>query len=274
MDNRIEELRKEGYEEVDEYLTYVKSTVADKSYFKDALDWYFFRYISPNCDRTYLVFGALLGALILFYLFEMYSGAYPLVQKVPIFINANENAEVFPYVYPLKIAVSKENSDKNFTADEIVAEYLVKKYVETRESYDFSKAEVSEVNDKFNQIRNTSSGDEYRTYQMFMSKDNPDSPIQNFGKNISRSIAIDSVRIIKKDTGNALDKAKEFIVAKVPTEAEVRFIATTKTIDNTGAQETKDIFFAKVAFDFPGIDRNKKDDIKFIVKSYRLFKLK
>lgn len=272
MDNRIEELRKEGNEEVIAYLNHVKSSVENKSYFREALSWYFFRYISPICDRTYLIFGAIASATILFYLFQMYNSAYPLVQKVPIFIKANADAEYFPYIYPLKIAVNKNNSERNFTADDIVAQYLVKKYVETRESYDFSKSNIAEINDKFTQIKNTSTTDEYRIFQMFMSKDNPNSPIQNFSKNISRTITVESVSIVRQTPNYSINTAKEFIIARIPEEAQVHFIATTKIIDETGSHETKEKFYVKIRFDFAGINREKRDAIKFTVKSYRLFK--
>lgn len=276
MDNRIEELRKEGNEEAIEYLNYVKTTVADKSYFSDALDWYFFRYISPICDRTYLAFGAILAAGILYYLYEMYSNAYPLVQKVPVFIYSNPDANDFSYIYPMKIAISQDNEDRSFTADEIVAQYLVKKYVETREGYDYSKSNIADVNAKFTLMKNTSSADEYQKFQLFMSKDNPNSPIQNFGKNISKSVRVDSVRIVRKEVeGYSIDKAKEMLIAKIPDEAEVRFIVTTKSSDDAGnVFETKDTYFAKINFDFVGIDREKKGNLKFTVKNYRLFKIK
>ncbi len=57
----------------------------------------------------------------------MYSGAYPLVQKVPIFITADSDPEYFPHISPLKIAISKDNADLKFTANDAVAQYLVKK---------------------------------------------------------------------------------------------------------------------------------------------------
>jgi type IV secretory pathway component VirB8 len=277
MENRIEELRKEGNEEAIEYLNYVKASVADKSYFNDALDWYFFRCISPICDRTYLTFGAILAAGILYFLFQMYSSAYPLVQKIPVFINSSADANNFSYIYPIKSAVGQDNQELKLTGSEIVAQYLVKKYVETRESYDYSKSDIADVNNKFTLIKNTSSADEYKKFQLFMSKDNPTSPIQNFGKNISKTVRVDSVRTTnKEDNGDySINKAKEILIAKIPDEAEVRFVVITKTGDDSGnIIETKDQYFAKVNFDFAGIDRQKKGNIKFIVKTYRLFKIK
>lgn len=83
MKNNIEKIKKENPEQAEAYLSFIKAGVEDGSYFKDALSWYFFRYVRAICDRTLLIFGAIVAAVIFFFLIQMIEGAFPLVQHVP-----------------------------------------------------------------------------------------------------------------------------------------------------------------------------------------------
>ena len=50
MEKKLEALAKEDKQAVDEYFEFVKEEVSQGRFFKDALDWYIFRYVSPICD--------------------------------------------------------------------------------------------------------------------------------------------------------------------------------------------------------------------------------
>ncbi len=274
MDKQKEEIQTEINEEKAEYFERIKSSVEDKSYFKDALDWYFFRYVTPICDRTLLIFGAIVAGVVLFFLFQLIKSSFPLVEKVPVFITAKDPSISFPNIVSLKPKKGRENYDQEVkTVDEAIAKYMLSLYVRERESYDFSKAEAEEVNRKFNYIKTLSSAEEYRNFQLTMSPDNPTSPIKDFGYPISKNINIESVRFYRKKAHGLKDQVMEFISIEIPNEAEVRFSSTLKTILDSGVKEEKKRHLAKIKFRFNGVKKDEKT-IKFAVSSYKLYNIR
>ena len=269
-----------------EYFEFVKSAVSDGSYFKDSLNWYFFRYVNPFCERTILTLCSIVAAVIFFFLIQMIRGAFPLVEQVPIIVSAKDQTRTLPVLVNIKpkSSVKKEsNAWKSYTetaetVDEAVIKYLLSLYVQNREGYDFSKAEISDVNKKYNYIKNNSSTLEYKEFQIVMSKDNPESPLNQFGQNNKKLIEIKSIKFKKDEPRNLSQKAMNFLVNKMPTEAEIRFVAITKTkIEETDPyKEQKVEYVAKIIFAFSGV--NKDDAIKkplsFVVSSYKLYKVK
>lgn len=262
----------------EEYNQYVKEVVEDKSYFKDALDWYLFRYISPICDRTLLIFGAMIACVVLFFLVELVQNAFPLVETKPIFISSKDQSLYVPKLVELKPKKGELHHDPNIlSVDESVAKYLLANYVSEREGYDFSKGKIIKVNNKINRIRNNSSAKEYRAFQRIMSKDNPASPIQNFGKNIKKTVQIISVKFERQEEDNFALKAKNFIFHKIPTSAKVRFNTTTKIGQEDGTYKNEnEAFVAQIIFDFDGIsnEEDSKKSLNFAVQDYKLFRVK
>lgn len=261
---------------LDEYHQHIKQSVEDGSYFKDALNWYFFRYVTPICDRTILIFGAIVAAVVLFFLVQMIRSAFPLVEEKPIFIKSFDQSRVFPNLVKLKFKEGEEGYDQNIaTIDEAVLKYLLQVYVDERESYDFSKAEVKAVNRKFNHIKNNSSAAEYKSFQLIMSRDNPDSPINNFGKNVNRKVTIESVKLIKKEKHGFAQKARDFLLNEIPQNAEVRFVTNTRyyNADSTVNKAESARFIAKINFSFDGVSPLNGSRLNFVVKGYRLFKI-
>lgn len=285
MEQKFESFKQENPEELQEHFDFVRSSVKDGSYFKDGLNWYFFRYVDPFCQRTILTFAGILSCVVCYSLYVMIEGAFPLVQKDPIFIKAYDQSLYLPTLVPLKPHEKGPGSEKYDptikTVDEAILKYLLTIYISDREGYDFSKAEVDDVNIKFSRIRNTSSEAQYREFQMYMSKDNPNSPILNFGRDIVKTINVRSVKFIKDEPTDFASKAKEFISVKIPTEAEVKFVATTKKTDDNGViTSDNQNYVAKISFNFSGAskeinkdEKNKKRNLGFLVKQYKLYKV-
>ncbi len=271
----IEEIIIETEEEKEEYLKFIKSSVEDGVYFKDALNWYFFRYVTPICDRTLLIFGAIIASVVLFFLYQMIDSAFPLVEKVPVFVAARDQSASFPNIVTLKPKKGADSYDQEIkTVDEAVIKYLLSVYIKDRESYDFSKAEAEDVNRKFNRLKNLSSAEEYRNFQLVMSPDNPDSPIKNFGHPVNKFAKVESVKFVRKEAAGFANQAKLFLSNQIPSEAEVRFSTVLKTASDQGVKEEKERYLAKVKFDFESIKQDQKGSIKFTVNSYKLFKIK
>jgi len=254
-----------------EYFDSIRNSAQEGSYFKDALDWYMVRYVNPFCDRTIMFFVAIIAVFSLYFLVQIFDYAFPLVQKVPVVIRAEDQSLYSPFIHPLK-----DQRDKSITTvDEAVAKYLLAVYINQRESYDYRKSDVNDVNLKLTQMKNNSSSTEYKNFQTFMSKDNPDSPINNFGQNIYRTTEIQSVTFLKNDSQDYYQKLRALLVTKLPVEAEIRFVMVTKSVDENGKKELRENYLAKVVFDFSGLDRNAKSgNINFVVNNYKLFKVK
>jgi type IV secretory pathway component VirB8 len=275
MTQKLEKLRQEKNEEVLDYLEFVKVSATDGTYFKDALNWYFFRYVLPICDRTLLIFGALIAAVVAFFLIQMIRSAFPLREQIPVFVKARDQGSVFPNLFPIKKLGYMDKTEGLPTVDEAVIQYLLAKYVVHREEYDFSQADIDKVNTKFTQVRNTSSAEVYRNFQLLMSKDNPSSPIQHFGHNIVRNIYVDSITLEKERAKDFSGKAKNFLLNKLPSKADIRFTAIT-TISSARMEKTENIterYLARVSFDFDPIGYNDKGRIKFVVRQYDLFRI-
>lgn len=265
-------------EQTKEYYDFIKATVADKSYFQDAFEWYCFRYVTPICDRTLLIFGSAVAAVVLFFLVNMIQGTFPLVEQVPIVINSRDQSQYFPNLINLKPTKEQMGYDPLITTvDEAIAKYLVSLYIKNREGFDFSKAEVDDVNKKFIYVKNSSTPDEFKVFQTSMDKDNPQSPINFFGQDVKKSIKILSFNFIEKETANSSGKIKGLFIKKIPTHAEVRFEAETKLLDaEEGYKIEKQNYLAKIDFAFAGVQRpenNVKPEIRVIVNNYKLFKV-
>lgn len=277
MDQRLSELARVKDEQAKEYFQFIKSSTRDGSFFKDALDWYFFRYLTPICDRTLLIFGAIIAAVVFYCLIQMIKGAFPLEIREPVIIRSLDQTQYFPHIIPIRPRKGQDGFDPDIrTVDEAVAKYLLSFYVKDREGYDFSKGDVEEVNKKLNHMRNLSSASEYKNFQTIMSKDNPSSPVNNFDQNIVKTIAIDSVKFARKEVKDFKAQALEYLSNDIPTQAEIRFTATTKTTnDNEETKSDKQRYLAKINFTFDGVN---KDDqgavVKFAVNSYTLYKVK
>ncbi len=285
MEQKFESFKKENPEELSECFDFVRASVKDGSYFKDGLNWYFFRYVNPFCERTILVVATMVAIVVSYCLIQMISGAFPLVEKLPIIIAAGDESQYFPSLVPLKPQPKTPGAARYYdpaitTVDEAVAKYLVSIYVADREGYDYSKSEIEDINTKFNRLKNTSSAPEYREFQLYMSKDNPDSPIHNFGQDVAKTVTVQSVKFPKKEPKDFAAKAKDFLSTKIPSEAEVRFFTSLKTKDDAGEiKEEKEKYVAKINFAFSGVvkeDKNKtekKQPLNFVVTSYKLYKV-
>jgi len=288
MKKTVLEHYNEGDELAKEYLQYVKASVDSGVYFKDATDWYLFRYLSPICDRTKLLIGTVLAIIVVYSLYEVIDSSFPLVEEKPIFVWEKDVSRYFPYLIKLKPKEGEEDYDANIlSVDEAVLKYLVKLYVSERESFEFIKFDTiiqlnSELTRKRNYIEEQSSLEEYNNnYRLVISNRSPRSPINFFGKQISKIVDIDSIKIVKEQYGDFAEQAKNFLSYSVPEKAEVIFnIVTTDYEDEFNPVTVKERFLAKLEFSFDGakLEKFKSDNdrqkLNFKVSKYRLFKIK
>lgn len=251
-----------------EYNDSIKKSVEDGSYFKDAFSWYIFRYVGPICERTMLFFIASFAAVISYVLVVIVNNSLPMKQDVPIIMWAQDTSLYYPVIH--KLQTSREET-KN--VDEAVIKYLITNYVEQREAFDFRKSDIETLNNKFAIVKNNSSVEEYRAFQSELSRDNPDSPIKNWGKNVVRKIKINSVEFDHSNDQDDtfLSKAKNFMTSEVPSQVQVRYTET--NINNGVASNIEKLI--KISFKFSGIDpKNINKPLDFEVVGYKIYKIK
>ena len=251
-----------------EYNKFIKESVENGSYFKDALEWYMFRYVNPFCERTILLIVAAIAIFVTYNLFFTIKNMLPIKEQLPIIIKAKDEAVYFPVIKKLR-------DSKNIrTVDEAIAKYLLIRYLKEREEYDFRRSDIEAVNTKFNIIKNNSSPEEYRDFQSFMNENNPNSPIINFGKNVTRNINIDSFDFKRIQINNFIDKTRDFISLEIPTEAEVKYEAIT-TVNGNPTSQT---FLNRIFFKFEGVSAKDKEvknkKLNFTVTDYKIYLVK
>ncbi|MCE3254998.1 MAG: virB8 [Rickettsiaceae bacterium] len=255
-------------EEQKEYNDFIKASVEDGSYFKDALDWYLLRCVQPVCERTMLFFIAIVTGFISYVLIIAIINALPIRQQVPIVVRAKDQSRYFPVIKKLK------DSDQLKNIDEAVAKYLLTGYIQKRESYDFRKSDIQALNNRLNYIKNNSSAQEYAQFQSFLNKDtNPESPLTYFGKDFQRLVDIDSVKFSTKSDDASSEQNNYLVFEEVPVNAQISYTLTTKINSVTTSTQK---YLAKISFKFSGVATERKPNSKldFIVTSYKIYKVK
>ena len=254
-------------EEKREYSSYIKSLVADGSYFKDAKDWYLFRYVQPICERTILFFVAIITGFVTYILITTIFNSLPIKQEVAVVIRPKDQSLYFPTIKLLRDEAGIRN------VDEAVSKYLLTEYIKKREGFDFRKTNIEALNNQMNYVKNNSSIQEYRDFQAFLSKDNPNSPIIYFGRDFKRIVDINSVEFIHKKTNTLVDEARYFVASEIPSSADIRYSITTKI---NSADVSTQQYLSKINFRFSGVSSEKGNNSKleFTVISYKTYKVK
>ncbi len=264
-------------EEENEYNSLVKDSIVDGSFFEDSKNWYYFRYLSPLYHRANLIISLIFLLIVISMLKLMSDSIFPLVVKQPIFVPTNDRNLSDAKIVKLRYKKGENNYDPEVTTfDDSIIKYLIMNYVKDREEFDFSRGSVEDVNKKFNKIKSNSNFREYKNFQYFMSKENKNSPINFFGKNVKRKIFNETIKFYRRPPKNFGEKVLFFIANIIPLEAEVRFDAELINIDEYGTKKsTYESFLVKIKYEYQPIFKNDKNDkINFSVNQYILYKIK
>ena len=263
MPDKILSKKEQDKQERLEYREFIRASVKDGTFFEDAFDWYIFRYVTPLCDRTWLFVVAFASSIITYTLVLMIINSLPIVSKVPVIIPAKDMAVYYP-----KITALNDSPDIK-TIEEPIIKYLVIKYLKDREEYDFSKMNTNDLNTKFEIIKNNSTSNEFKNFKSSISLNNKNSPIRDFGTNVSRKVEIESFSFKRNLSDDFLSKAKNFVYTQVPTQAS---IAYKLTINSNSGQVTQTRYVADISFKFSNINNKSLDnDLEFSVSDYKLF---
>jgi type IV secretory pathway component VirB8 len=248
-----------------EYNEFIRESVANGSYFRDAQDWYIFRYVYPTCERTILFFVAIFSGIIAYILFITAIESFPIKQEVPIIVYPKNQSKYFSVIKKLNDSVKLQN------IDQAVSKYLLTQYIKKREGFNFRKTNLEALSNQLNYVKNNSSMPEYKKFQNFLNRDNIDSPINYFGKDFQRIVHIESVLFIKSYKLTLVDKARDFIKTDIPSSADIRYRITTKI---NSIDVLNERYLVKVKFNFSGVDVKSNLAPNFLVNEYELFKIR
>lgn len=203
----------------------IRTMVETGEYYTAGRKWYDELYHRPLAERSYFVLITLMSALTIFLSLMVYSSMYPLSRAVPYTILSNDDtSDDVPFIMPLREQVAE---DLNLA----MSRFLLKNYVVTREKY---KYDVVDLERRFNRIRSTSGEREFGKYQAETNPENPSSPYNKYGRDIQRSVEIQSVQIN---------------LQTVPPQASIYF--TTNLIKG-GSQQVNQ-WLATIAFRLPAL---------------------
>ncbi|MFZ9181174.1 MAG: VirB8/TrbF family protein [Rickettsiales bacterium] len=260
-----------------EYNEFIRDSIHTSKYFDDAKDWYFFRYISPICDRTYLFIAISVLTILMFIIYQINLAIFPLRIVQPIYIQAKD--DIGPYDVNL-VKIKPKKGEANYDAniqnfDDSVIKFLLVKYIKDREEFDFRKGNVTDLNLKFSVVKNNSSFLEYKNFQKIMSKENRSGPIQYFGKNYFKTVRINNIKFYRKEPTNIAQKLLYFIISPIPYQADIRFQGILHYIDDFGNNiSTIENFLAKINYEYQPIYKNDfQPNLNFMVNKYILYKI-
>ena len=225
--------------------TAIAQKVKDNSYFHDAMSWYMDKY---NNTRSHIFFLSLYITMILVVMTLLLAALYSYfpLEKHYNFINIVN--QVHGKIYSVEDIGQKEGG----SANELLASYLLKKYVETRQSYDFNSYKNRTY---IEYVRNNTDKRSYHEFIQKIRSSNPNSPVRVMGKRFVILTEVDSIKF--------LDDSKQADVYFTSYKIGVR----DKKVYNTSNYKVQ------IEFELSDLEtfNYENDKFKFIVSSYRLY---
>ena len=233
----------------------LNAEIADRirsgKYYKEAWDWYAFKYIYPVSQRSFFIFITLAALLVTVASFVALYNFYPLKIKVPIAISNPDMTK--DYAALIKMPVP-QNGD----VDMPIVEYLAQKYVENIETYHYG-----EFDKRLVFLKQFSSSPLYIEIEKRYDIRNLDSLVLKFRDHTTRDIRIISHEVERGEGFQPTNQTPEGAISKdVPYRAYVTFEAeetnftgvTTRKWEATVDFTMSPIIFDKVNKKFPPLD--------------------
>lgn len=187
----------------------VYDKIKQNTYFHDCFEWYADKYLYPITQRSTMIIIVIISCLALFITYINIKILPDERVKIPFAVYAEDTNNFSSHIKPL---IKKEN----IYPQQATAEYLIKDYIKTRESYSFENFQGSNLDKIKKKIKGTSVKKISDEFSRYISSNSPYSPINRLGQNKSLSIDIKEIKFISDD----LIKGK----------AKVRFVL--KEVDN------------------------------------------
>ena len=172
----------------------IKDLVESGMYFSEVKDWFCDKYVFCVYERVWVIILAIvmsalfcLSAVNLYKMFPL-TVAYPFVKYVDF--NADE-----------VLRIKEMSGDKVKSPQYIVAEYLIKHYVDDYESFDRKFIDY-----KLKRIENSSSRKVYNIFKYLVSPNNIDGPLARYRANDKRIAKVKLIELLPVD-GELPDRA-------------------------------------------------------------------
>lgn len=240
-----------------EQQQFIAKKIEDKSYFKDAYDWYGSKYLRPVSQRSYLIIlNIILGLLVWFVydrLIPQYGGT-----TTPKIINYVD------YDSPYSFSYIKPLIKKNETPQVATLNYLLANYVKAREEYMVGvNTNTREYRKITNLIRRSSTKNVLNEYNAKVRRSNRNSPFIVFKDNINRKITIDDIIFLEED----LTVGR----AKIIFTEEITKIRRRRRSSSDQSEPVKNKFEATIHFNLSDLETIAANGspIRFLVSYYR-----
>lgn len=155
----------------DEYFKEVTEMVRSGQYFQEAREWYQHKYLSPVVERAYFILLSFLTLIIIILAFTTLASFFPLKMHKPVFAKIND-----PTTQYTEFKVLGNRADVEEDPHPQVQKYLLKKFLDAYESYDFRK-DFQRMRRNENFVKQLANEDVLNEYKGYVSTNNPDSPI-------------------------------------------------------------------------------------------------
>ncbi len=186
------------------YYRQIAQSVETQQYYEDAKEWYQIKYLYPVIERSFFLFLTLVSVICSIIAFAVLSSFLPLTTHVPIAVSNNDPVQQYTTISKMTEKLGYSN------ADDVVQRYLLKRYIESFEEYDyFNDFEKLSANLRF--IKTFSTPAMHSYYEFFISLRNTDSMRLKYREHTKRFVEIkedsfkitEKKRVIKKFTDEA-----------------------------------------------------------------------
>jgi type IV secretion system protein VirB8 len=228
----------------EEYLE-IAEKVRTGEYFREARGMYDITINDPMSDRYMYICITTVAIMILCVAVYAAQQLYPLERSVPFIFNTNNIVDDLPRMKSLTM-------HKGENPSEALLRFLVKNYVNMRESYD-----IETFDRNVNGVKQQSAPEVVAELQAFINPGNPESPIVVYQRHSKRHVTILATkRLVDQDYG-----------------MEVYFDVT---IENRN-EIKKSRWQADIAFSYSGVELDQSEEkvkpISFVVTKYRTKRL-
>lgn len=225
----------------------INKAIESGEYYKDALDWYFHRFLLPISQRSIMTFIASVTVIALFPVAASFNSLFPLSDAVPFIIWSKYTDEKYPELRRLGEDLTR--------AEEMFARYFLINYVKDREEYYPNSKQLNR--ERRSRVRSQSSRRVNREYDTLISPKNKQSFINRFSSHTGRTVT--NLKVTFPENQAKLQ------------HAFIRFDTEEKRVNhNTPATVTH--WEAEVLFRLTDIDLilSRKKELRLLVQSYKV----
>ncbi len=250
------------------YFRDIASQIESDEYFENAREWYLAKYASLSADVSYFIVLMVFSLIVIVYSYVVIATFYPLNKVVPMTVTISDATQVYSRIIPLAGKLKSAENDP----DKFIVSYLLNKYVQARESYNYeNNYELLERNKRF--VQNFSTTQISRKFESALTIRNPDSPILRYRNHTIREIGVNAQGINVQEIKSIRKRMSQDKRPLLSYRADVIFKST--EIGPDGEKDAKwkaviDYLYSPVTY-----NREKQDfdQMEFMVTNYQVAEL-